>query len=89
MRMTSSCQNCGLAKSHGEFSAHYCTACFAAIAGAEAKATVEGGDTLTARREALAARAHIAHRNFTDPRVIDRHAIWLNANKPPERHAES
>ena len=86
MRMTASCSNCGGAKSHGEFANIYCTDCFSAIAGAEAKATVENTDLAAARREALAARAHTAHRNFTDPRALDRRTIWLNGNKPVEGH---
>lgn len=83
-RMTANCQNCGSPKQQGEFANLYCSDCFAAIAGAEAKAMAENTDTAAARREALAARAHTAHRNFTDPRILDRKTIWLTGNRPSE-----
>jgi hypothetical protein len=55
----------------------------AAEAGARADAEANGRDPNEAARAALAARAHTSHRNFVDPRSIDRRTIWLNGNKPP------
>ena len=82
MRQTSYCMNCGDHKG-SNFLADYCDGCFAAIEGAQAAAVAEGGDMSAARRAALAERAHHAHRNFVDPRAIDRNTIWRNGNIPP------
>ena len=66
----------------GHFADDFCVDCFAAIEGAVTAAKVEGRDPAEARRAALASRAHNAHRNFVDPRAIDRRTIWLSGNKP-------
>ena len=87
-RMTSSCMNCGGVKEQGEFLNDYCSECMSAVAGAEAAAQAENGDTAAARRRALADRAHIAHRNFVDPRAIDRRTMWLTGNIPAGQKAE-
>lgn len=81
-RPTSSCMNCGGAKSQGEYLADYCGDCFAAIAGAQADPANAGRDQYEVKRAALAARAHHAHRNFVDPRSIDRHTQWVFGNRP-------
>lgn len=79
-RPTSHCMNCGHAKESGQFLADFCGDCFSAIEGAKAQATAEGTNLDAARRKALAERAHVAHRNFVDPRVIDRKTIWMTGN---------
>lgn len=82
MRSTSHCMNCGSPKAQGEYLNDYCGTCFSAKEGAAAAAAAEGKDPNEARRRALAERAHTAHRNFTDPRTIDRHTVWLEGNRP-------
>ena len=81
MRMTDTCPQCGGAKPN--LTATHCEDCFAAVAAAEADAVANKQDPSVARRRALEARAHRAHRNFTDPRVIDRKTIWLMGNQKP------
>jgi hypothetical protein len=75
--------NCGNDKGTN-FHANYCDECTAVIAGAEADAQAKGTDIYDARRAALATRAHRAHKNFVDPRVIDRKTVWLYGNAPRE-----
>jgi hypothetical protein len=82
MRVTSHCQNCGNRKAAGDMYELYCYDCFSSAEGAKAAAVAEGKDPSDARRDALARRAHIAHRNFTDPRGIDRKTIWMYGNAP-------
>jgi hypothetical protein len=78
--MTSNCQNCGNAKTVDMYANDYCQDCISAVAGAEAEAVAQNGDTASARRAALSARAHSANRNFTDPRLLDRRTIWNYGN---------
>lgn len=80
MRLTDKCPQCGGAKLN--LTASYCEDCFAAVAGAEAAAVAAGEDPVIARRRALEGRAHKAHRNFPDPRAIDRRTIWMTGNLP-------
>jgi len=84
MRPTAHCMNCGKPKDMGHFMDNFCLDCGTAIEGAVAAAQAEGTDPGAARREALAARAHTAHRNFVDPRGIDRKTIWLSGNRPEQ-----
>lgn len=86
--MTSHCMNCGGPKAHGEFLDNYCGECMSAVAGAEAEAQASNSDTAAARRRVLADRAHIAHRNFVDPRALDRRTQWLTGNIPAGKTAE-
>lgn len=79
--MTSHCMNCGSDKG-SNFHANYCDACNAAMAGAEAAAVAEHRNVYIAKRAALAERAHNAHRNFVDPRTVDRKTTWLYGNAP-------
>jgi hypothetical protein len=81
--MTSHCMNCGEDKG-SNFHANYCDTCTAAMEGAAADALAKGNDVSDARRTALAERAHTAHRNFKDPRGINRKSDWLYGNLPPE-----
>lgn len=80
MRMTDVCPQCGGSKPN--LSATHCDECFSAVAGAEAAAVAAGQDPSIARRQALEARAHKAHRNFVDPRTVDRKTIWSTGNAP-------
>ncbi len=84
-RATSHCMQCGNPKDSGSFLDDYCQECFAAAEGAKADAIANGKDPVAARRAALAARAHNAHRNFVDPRAIDRRTIWMSG--APSNHA--
>ncbi len=86
-RMTDVCPQCGGSKLN--LTAHYCEDCMAAVAGAEAAAQAEGSDPIVARRRALEARAHKAHRNFVDPRAVDRRAIWMTGNLPQAERPRS
>lgn len=80
MRQTDVCPQCGGSKMN--LTANYCEDCMAAVAGAEAAASAAGEDIGLARRLALEARAHSAHRNFVDPRNVNRKTIWLYGNVP-------
>ena len=84
MRPTAHCMTCGSPKEMGRFLDNHCTDCFSAIEGAVAAAMADGTDPGAARRAALASRAHTAHRNFVDPRAIDRKTVWLSGNRPGE-----
>lgn len=79
--MSSTCYNCGRPKqSVAEFSQNFCNECTTAKNEAEQgfaaenekgiqEGTVTQSDILYAGRRALMARAHTAHRNFSDPRL--------------------
>jgi hypothetical protein len=79
-RLTDVCPHCLGPKLN--LTANYCEDCMAAVAGAEAAAQAAGDDPVIARRRALEARAHKAHRNFPDPRAFDRKTIWMTGNIP-------
>jgi len=83
MRLSDHCQRCGGPKLN--LTATHCEDCFAAKAGAEAAAAAEGQDADGVRLaglRALEARSHKAHRNFPDPRAMDRKTIWMTGNIP-------
>lgn len=82
MRMSATCLNCGSHKGQGEFLSAYCGDCFSAMEGAKAAAAAAGEDQNAAARRAMSERAHTAHKNFVDPRLLDRNSIWANANRP-------
>lgn len=81
MRMSATCLNCGGHKGQGEFLNAYCSDCFSAMEGAKAAAAAAGEDPNIAARRVMNERAHTAHKNFVDPRVLDRKAIWQSANR--------
>ena len=87
MRQTDVCPQCGGSKPN--LSENFCDDCFAAVAGAQAAAVAEGKDPYLARRIALESRAHKAHRNFPDPRTIDRKTVWSTGNLPPTESPRS
>lgn len=82
MRLSAVCLNCGGQKPQGEFLNAYCSDCFSAVEGAKTAAAAAGEDPSVAARRAMHERAHTAHKNFVDPRVLDRNFIWANANRP-------
>ena len=74
---TSHCRVCGAAKPPAEYHLNECSGC--QKAGEDAgKAYVEkhpdatSSEILYAERMGMSARAHIAHKNYTDPRAFSR-----------------
>lgn len=75
--LTATCRLCGDAKPVSEYELNQCSKCTAAgnegrAAFLKANPDASISDLLYAERSAMSARAHTAHRNFTDPRSFSR-----------------
>jgi hypothetical protein len=75
---TSTCGNCGEAKTPDFYHQPYCSNCMSVQSEAAEKAVANDTDPYTAAREALVGRSFSTHQGRFDPRIpVDRHQIVL------------
>jgi hypothetical protein len=86
--MSSTCRNCGGAKTPAFYSEHYCEACTTAVEKSRELALKEGRDPGAAKREVLGGRAATTHQNRPDPRTPMTKADYWTAADPTGSESE-
>jgi hypothetical protein len=86
--MSSTCHNCGGAKTPEFYSEHYCADCTKAVEDSRKFGIEKGLDLGTLKREALGQRASTTHNNRPNPRTPMTKADYWNAQHPTGAESE-
>jgi hypothetical protein len=86
--MSSTCHNCGRAKTPEFYAEHYCSDCTTIVEKSREQATKDGQDLGAAKRAALANYAHSVHNNRPNPRTPMTKADYWNAQFPTGAESE-